>query len=240
MQFYSAIAHHYHEIFPFNPQQLHFIEHNAPAKVFSKLIEIGSARGSLTNACAAVGYNVSGLELDEQMVQLAKEEYPSIPFYAENMLLIDKVFNENSADVMLCFGNTLVHLNDLEQMQVFLNKALKLLKANGKLLLQFINYDRIIDQKIKALPTIENPSLTFVRDYKLISDTVLDFNATLTLNESGESIKNTQSLYPLRKAIFEKMAMQAGFTIKAFSSFRGEPWSENGMQSIFVCERGDL
>ncbi len=235
MQFYTAIAEHYESIFPFNAQQLIFIEHNAPSSTHTKLIEIGSARGSLTSACANAGYQVQGLELDNNMVKLAQVAYPSIPFFAENMLEMDQVFAKNTANVMVCFGNTLVHLTHLEQMQTFLNKAYKILRRNGKLLIQFINYDRIIEQSIKALPTIENKDITFVRDYQLISDSQLDFTVTLTIHQSGEKIQNTQQLYPLRKVDFEQMAQKAGFKTEAFTSFKGEAWHLNGMQSIFVC-----
>jgi len=237
MSFYSAIATYYHHIFPFNPQQLAFVQHHAPCASAPVLIEIGAARGSLTAACAKAGYQVTGLELDPLMVQLARKEHPSLLFHEADMLEMDAFFMPHSADTMLCFGNTLVHLQDLDQMQGFLNKAFNTLKPEGQLLVQFINYDRIIDQQIKALPSLSNEDISFERRYELISLSAIAFTACLTIKASGQNIENTQRLYPLRKADFEKVAHQAGFETRAYSSFKNEAWSPAGMQSVFVCTK---
>jgi len=237
MNFYSAIAAHYDAIFPFNPKQLSFIKTHAPSSEHKRLIEVGSARGVLTHACAKEGYQVRGLELDETMVAMAQIQYSDIPFYASNMLDLKYLFSMHSCDVMVCFGNTLVHLSRTESMLRFLKAAFITLEEKGKLLIQFINYDRIIDQNINALPTISNEDITFVRDYELVSDTRLLFNASLTVHADKKTTQNTQALYPLRKSAFEDLAQEAGFKCKAFGGFDGRTWSEDAMQSIFVCTK---
>lgn len=237
MNFYSAIATHYDAIFPFNPTQLEFITSHSPVKEFPRLIEIGSARGVLTNACAYAGYRVRGLELDSAMVTLAQFHYINLSFYCENMLNIEGLFPLQSCDTMVCFGNTLVHLPSIDDMSTFLRAAYKTLAPGGKLLIQFINYDRIIDQNIKALPTISNEDITFVRDYELESDSKLLFRATLTVHADRMSTQNIQSLYPLRKAAFESLATEVGFQCEAFSNFKSDNWTVDGMQSVFVCSK---
>lgn len=237
MHFYSAIAAHYDAIFPYNAQQLSFIASQAPLLHYPRLIEIGSARGVLTHACAQEGYQATGLELDHSMVALAQIHYPEVPFYAANMLDLEQQFSNNSCDTLVCFGNTLVHLSSTDEMFAFLKAAYKVLAENGKIMVQLINYDRIINQNIKALPTIKNDDITFVRDYELISDTKLLFKATLTVHADRMSTQNVQALYPLRKVTFETLAQEAGFRCQAFSSFKGEEWADDSMQSIFVCSK---
>lgn len=237
MNFYSTIAAHYEDIFPYNASQLHFISTQAPKNKHPKLIEIGAARGVLTQACSQEGYLAKGLELDNTMVAMAQINYSKTPFYSANMLDIEKLFPINSCDVMVCFGNTLVHLSSTDQISSFLTSAYKTLNQGGKLLIQFINYDRIIDQEIKALPTISNEDITFVRDYELVSDTQLHFKGTLTVHADRMSTQNTQTLFPLRRKTFETLAKDVGFTTQAFSNFKSEPWDKNLMQSIFSCTK---
>ena len=237
MNFYSTIAAHYDAIFPFNDQQLKFIVAHVPVKATTRLIEIGSGRGVLTNACAQKGYQVTGLELDSSMVALSQIQYPQVTFHCENMLNIKRLFRTKSTDAMVCFGNTIVHLPTTDEMLIFLKAAYETLSENGKLLLQFINYDRIIDQNIKALPTVKTDDISFVRDYELVSNTKLLFKSTLTVHADRTSTQGIQALFPLRRDTFESLAQEAGFTCKAYSNFKSEDWSEDGMQSIFVCRK---
>lgn len=237
MNFYSAIAGHYDAIFPYNAQQLSYIKTQTPLSNHPRLIEIGAARGVLTQACAQEGYQVKGLELDHTMVAIAQIQHPEITFHCANMLNLESLFPIQSCNTMVCFGNTLVHLNNANEILVFLKAAYKTLDENGKLLVQFINYDRIIDQNIKALPTIKNDDITFVRDYELISETQLLFKATLTVHADRMSTQNVQTLYPLRRAAFEALAEKAGFSTQAFGSFKGDEWTANSMQSIFACRK---
>lgn len=238
MNFYSSIAEHYDAIFPFNKQQLSFISSHSPVEKSSQLIEVGSGRGVLTNACAEAGYQVRGLELDATMVTLAQIQYPKVSFHCENMLNLERTFTPGSCDTMVCFGNTIVHLPSTEDMLTFLKAAYKTLSSNGTLLLQFINYDRILDNNIKALPTITTDKVSFVRDYELISETKLNFRATLTVHADRMSSQSLQALYPLRRERFEALAQEAGFSCEAYSNFKSEAWAADGMQSIFVCKKG--
>ncbi|MDA3853060.1 MAG: class I SAM-dependent methyltransferase [Bacteroidales bacterium] len=237
MNFYSAIAAHYDAIFPYNANQLSFITSQTPIVTSPRLIEIGSGRGVLAQACAQEGYQVKGLELENTMVAIAQLQYPDVTFHCANMLDLESTFSTSSCDAMVCFGNTLVHLSATDEILVFLKAAYKTLDENGKLMVQFINYDRIIDQNIKALPNIKNDAVTLVRDYELKSDTQLLFKATLTVHADRMSTQNVQALYPLRRAAFESLAEEAGFTCQAFGNFKGDKWTADSMQSIFVCTK---
>lgn len=237
MSFYSSIAENYAAIFPFNPVQFTFITQNVKKSELKQMLEIGSATGILTAACNAEAYPIQGLELDPEMVKIAQNQHPAVVFRQGNMLDLDRIYGQLTFDAMVCFGNTIVHLKDLAEIELFLAKAYKQLAAGGKLLIQFINYDRIIDHAIRALPSIENAHITFERRYDLIDHKALDFKATLTIHSTQEVISNTQRLLPLRRADFESIAWRQGFKTSVYGSFAMEPWSQDTMQSIFVCKK---
>jgi len=143
-------------------------------------------------------------------------------------------FGLNAFDAVICFGNTLVHLEGPDQILDFLRQSRSVLKKNGKLLFQIINYDRIIDQHIKGLPTIENEKIKFVRNYYYQPDqNIIDFETILTIKESGDKIENTIQLYPLRKVESNELLSKAGFSKNLFyGNFKREALNENSIPLI--------
>ncbi len=110
MKFYSSIAQKYDYIFPFKQAQIEFIK-----SVFStrtKLIEIGVGTGNLTIPLAKAGYVMSGLEFDEDMLDLARRKSSEVKWKQGDMREIDKIFQGDFFDGIICFGNTLVHLSN--------------------------------------------------------------------------------------------------------------------------------
>jgi hypothetical protein len=55
---------------------------------------------------------------------------------------------------MYCIGNVLPHLEGPKAILEALKRVAAGLRPQGKRLLQIINYDRILDQRIPGLPTI--------------------------------------------------------------------------------------
>jgi SAM-dependent methyltransferase len=155
------------------------------------------------------------------------------------MLEIERNFGTDSIDVIVCFGNTLVHLDGSEQLLNFFKQSRTVLKSDGKLLLQIINYERIIDQNIKALPTIENDAIKFVRNYRLHPDQKnLDFETILSIKKTGKTVKNTIQLYPLRKTEIEQLLKLAGYAeIKYFGNFKRDDLHENSIPLIIEVKK---
>ena len=237
MAFYNSIANNYDSIFPFNESQFTFISQNRNQQGTQSILEIGSATGSLAAACDKIGYSVEGLELDETMVKLARKKYPNIVFRQGNMLNLDRLYSSSEFETIVCFGNTIVHLQDLSEIIAFLSHVYNVLSERGRFLLQFINYDRILDFKETSLPRIENEHITFERNYKIKSELSIDFNTHLWVRATQEHIYNTQALYPLRKQAFETIAHSLGFKTRVYGNFAQTPWSIDAMQSIFICEK---
>lgn len=128
------------------------------------------------------------------------------------MLKLDTSIDKNSVDGIVCFGNTLVHLNSLNEIADFLKQSKKVLKPNRKLLLQIVNYDKILSKNITQLPLIENEEVIFERYYyyrKL--ENKIDFNTRLTVKAIQRIIKNSIELLPLKKNELAYFFYEAGF-----------------------------
>ncbi|PXY02884.1 class I SAM-dependent methyltransferase [Marinifilum breve] len=238
MDFYQSISKYYQYIFPLNKMQLDFIgKSHQQAKDQLSVLDIGCAIGDLSLELVESYQKVTGIDLDKGMIDKAiikGKSLKNLEFHLQNMLELDTAFGSNSFDIIACFGNTLVHLNSDEEVLQFFRTAKAVLKKDGKLLFQIINYDRIIDQKIDHLPTIENEVIKFERNYKYHSSLgKVDFETILSIKESNHSIQNCIALLALRKAKIEELLHKAGFSnISFFGNFKRENLTENSMPLI--------
>jgi len=235
MNFYQSIADHYEEIFPLNKAQIEFIKRVFNNTNMLSVLDIGCGTGSLSFELSGLFRKVTAIDLDEAMLNVANnksqisKDKPS--FLQLDMLNIQKEFGANAFDAVICFGNTLVHLEGPDQILDFFHQSKSVLKKDGKLLFQIINYDRIIDQQINSLPTIENDSIKFIRNYHYHHDrNIVDFETILTIKHTGEKIENTIQLYPLRKLEINELLSKAGFSKNLFfGNFKREALNENSI-----------
>jgi 2-polyprenyl-3-methyl-5-hydroxy-6-metoxy-1,4-benzoquinol methylase len=238
MDFYSAISTHYNEIFPVNKAQLSFIKSCITEHTKKNLLDIGCGTGGLPINLYNDFNSISAIDTNKKMLEIAQEsaENMSIDFRAISMLEIDYYYDNHVFDVVVCFGNTLVHLQNKDEITTFFMKSKMLLKPFGKLLFQIINYDNIIENNIKGLPTIENTHIKFTRQYDADNEGRIDFNTELLIKETGEKLNNTVKLLPIRKAELEIALKDAGFsTIKSYSSFKKDSYNPLSLPLIIEC-----
>ncbi len=239
--FYSSIADVYDKIFPLQPPQIAFVE-SALDKKHPEILDIGCATGSLAVELAKRHYTVTGIDFDHELLRLAElkavQEGMDIQFKKMDMRKIPEHFSKNSFDAVLCCGNTLVHLTDISEIRHFLAQTAVILRSGGVLLLQIINYDRILDEGIRGLPAIENEQLRFERYYDYDQESgLIDFRTILTVKDTGQTIENIIPLFPLRKKDLIGMLSPAGFTgIQTFGNFDGQPFLPDSIPLIVKAE----
>lgn len=237
--FYQSIAKVYDYIFPKNRKQLEFIEKISKIKENEKILDIGCATGNLSSLLAERTKNITGIDLDRGLLNEAKNKNLNIEFIELNMLQIDKKFKENSFDKIVSFGNTIVHLDSVGEVEEFFYKVYGLLKKEGYFMVQIINYDRIIEKDIKNLSTVDNQKIKFVRDYTLTDNNKkVEFITELTIKKNHEIIKNSVVLLALRKNNIKDILEKIGFiNIEFYGNFMGEELKENSEPLIFVAKK---
>jgi len=139
MTVYSLMAEHYEEIFPLDPAVVEFVRSAISGKGDGAVLDVGCATGSLARALAADGWNVTGIDTDEAMLAIARERAGAIGgseaarprFIRGDMRALEGLFPAASFDLVLCLGNTLVHLEDGRAIGDFLRRARALLAPEG-------------------------------------------------------------------------------------------------------------
>ena len=192
MSFYQQIAPYYHHIFKINVLQIDFIKSKIPEKE-AKLLDVGCGIGTLSFELINYYSNILGIDMDAEMINAAlnKNKSKSVQFQQLSMLDLKGFIDKNSLDGIICFGNTVVHLNSLNEIADFLQQAKTALKVGGKLLLQIVNYDKIIAKNIQQLPLIDNDEIIFERTYNYkASENKIDFNTRLKVKSTKQIIEN--------------------------------------------------
>lgn len=241
-QFYTSIASHYDHIFPFNPAQIEFLRNVIPYNG-AKILDVGCATGNMTFALTHFGFPTWAFDFDAQMVDIAlksKSEDTMFPIIEQlDMRLIDERYPENFFDTVLCFGNTLVHLLTDDDTRKFIQAAYRVLSPEGKLTIQILNYQHIVDQKIKSLPTIDNEHVSFERNYVFSGETnLIDFHTKLLVKSTGQVIENRVQLCAIRKNRLQEILLECGFSnLEFYGSFNSEALLENSLQLIVSCQK---
>ena len=111
-----------------------------------KVLDIGCGVGNLTKYIMDKGFNVEGIDLSKEMLNIAKQKYSDIKFYEMNMKEI--TLRKKYDGIMLDYS--LFHLTKKEVIEV-LPKYYDLLNSNGKILLilQYGQGERIVNEPLK-------------------------------------------------------------------------------------------
>lgn len=241
-QFYTSIAPHYQHIFPFNPAQIEFLRNVLPYNG-ARILDVGCATGDLAFALTHFGFPTWAFDFDAQMVQIAqktKQEDSMFPVFEQlDMRQIDERFPESYFDTVICFGNTLVHLLNDGDIHKFIQAAFKVLSPEGKLTIQILNYQHILENQVKSLPLIDNEHIRFERNYEFGDESgLIDFNTKLTVKSTGQEIRNSTKLYAIRQNKLQEILEEAGFSaIEFFGSFNREPITATSLPLVLTCQK---
>lgn len=221
MGFYEELSKYYDIVFPFGKPQFKFMLKRIKEK--GNVLDLASGTGNYSIALAKHGHHVTAVDLDEEMIKKIQDknkvEGTDVNPCVLDMKDIDR-FEENTYDAVVCIGNSLVHLDDTEDIKDVLSKMYNLLSDKGVVILQIVNYDRILKYDVKELPLIDRPEsgVKFVRNYDIEDGKVL-FKTKLIIDDS-RTYDNCIKLYPLQSEELVNLLKEAGFSdIKLYGGF---------------------
>lgn len=247
MDFYEEISPYYDYIFPAGEEQLKLISDIAgePPK---RILDIACGTGAYSVRLAQAGHNVWGMDFDAEMIRLARSKAArnnvQAAFFTGDMLELDKAIGNvgpgsaslggpgglgsaspgstgNKFDCIFCIGNSIVHLGSKDAIRTAVIKMKEQLAPGGSIVLQVINFDRILEKGVTSLPTIANEKagLVFRRNYTRDEITgLIYFDTVLNVDKKTDPVclSNRVELFPLTSSILEGILMDAGIDSFAF------------------------
>lgn len=231
MSFYQDLTPYYDEIFPANHKQLDFIQSYIQQ---GDLLDVGAGTGNTAAALAQLGYHVTAIEPEPSMYENLKEKAQHTAQLTALPLTMQQCSElQDQYDAIYCIGNTLVHLNSVEEVGAWLKETRRLLRKDGTLIIQIVNIEKIKDHKEFHFPSMVKKDFTFDRAYDLNGEKI-KFTTSITTDDSNFS--NTISLLKLTAQALLASISEAGFqSVEAFSNFEKTPYDPNGAALIVAA-----
>lgn len=213
MRFYQILAAYYDTIFPFSGSKEQFFLDLIANKPSSSALDLGCATGALVGLLTRLNWTAVGVDLSPDLIRLARQQHPGT-FLQEDMLgFLER--SEKEYELIVCIGNTLPHLPK-ENLKLFLTLATKHLNPGGKLILQAVNYHKILTDRPPGLPTIkrQEEGVTFTRLYEYNQDGSITFSSILETPQGSE--KSDVTLWPfshqdIRELLPPKLTIEAEY-----------------------------
>ncbi len=215
MDFYKLLSEFYDELFPVNPGEMDFLISRVEGA--RRVLDVGCGTGNKTVLFKDAAEMIFGADIDRNMLEKAREKHSAANvFYLERGLGdLGNEFEACSLDVVLCLGNVLPHLNSLARIQEALLEIYGIIRGGGRIIVQILNYDRIIKGGIEDLPVLESGEVKFLRRNKWRGDEMF-FLTTLVLKGSGKEYSGSSPFYALPEKSLSKAFHLPGLRKRSF------------------------
>lgn len=118
-----------------------------------RLLDLGCGTGEHSRFLASKGFDVTGVDSSPAMIEKATDSPvpANLRFVLGNIAQVASL-TEGTFDGALCVGNTLPHLADRQALEALATGLRSRLRPAAPFLLQVLNYERILEKGIRALP----------------------------------------------------------------------------------------
>lgn len=224
------------------------------APFFQKLFEENKVKKILDLACgtghhsiffANSGYEVTGVDLSERMLQIARKNAKGVSgvrFIKAGFLDVYPKL-KNRVDAVICLGNSLPHLLSQKELKKTLQNVYNLLNPGGIFILQNRNYDKILKKKIRFMPPNiterDGEKIVFFRILDFLKDKVL-FNLVTFRQKEGKWSFQTKStpLRPILRKEIENLLIGQGFKEqKIYGDYNFSTFEKHVSEDLIVFAR---
>jgi len=239
MAFYTDISLVYDDLFPVSPEQRALFVSLMDDGGARSVVDCGCGTGAQLQSFAVAGLSCFGFDPDPSLVAIARRKlaaYPKTRIETGSFADLTGLVPFPS-DLLMCLGNSLVHVPQDEASRFFADAG-GALSRSGTLLLQILNYERLLREGVTDLPLIRasEGAVEFRRHYDWEGDRKVLFRTSLRLSGEDEPrmVRNEIPLYPIYPEELWEMMASAGFSnVRFFGDFARSEFSP-GSEAL-VC-----
>ncbi len=203
-------------------------------------LDAGCGTGFHSLLLSRLGVAVAGVDASPGMIERARENARRLGstitlhtggFSEISSLVAGDPASPGPFDAVFCLGNSLVHLLTDAELSEALTNFRAVLRPGGVLIVQILNYERILSEKKELLGRREAGGTTFERRYAYHGETV-----TFTISRGGKA--ESVTLRPLTRPMLEAACDAAGFTeIAAFGDLAMGRFDPAGSADLVLTAR---
>jgi len=243
MSFYETLAEVYDLIFPVREKTVDFLAEGLEPG--AAVLDLACGTGNYACRLAERGFRVVGIDADPVMIERAEKKRGNLPveFRCGDMRRVDELCPERFA-LAFCIGNSLPHLATEEEIGSVLGRVHGLIAPGGRVVLQIVNFDRLLGGGRVELPAIEikEKGILFQRRYEKGPDARrVFFRVELTVRTKGGSkkLEDRVPLLVLESRRLKELFEEAGFRdCRLFGNFGGEPFGAESAAVVAVGRCG--
>ncbi len=182
---------------------------------FRKTLDAGCGSGFHSILLSSLGIEVTGIDTSKKMIDLAKKNASrhqvSAKFTETDFLTFPEQV-QDSFDAIFCLGNSLAHLLSKHELDTVAENFRRGLLPGGYLIIQLLNYAKILNKKERLVGITEYGNKIFIRFYDF-KEHLIQFN--ILILEKGKSGFSHQmistQLYPWRLSELQNTLQKNGF-----------------------------
>jgi len=242
---YQDLAHYYGILFPVSEAQKQFLAPMVEICQGCRLpwLDVGCGVGALFDWLTGRGVDARGIDPDEAFIDQAHRSMNLDDNWIQCAAMndIDRVFPDASFGSITCLGNVLAHARDLEEIRGFIAKARRRLVAEGRLILQIVNYDRVLSTHDASFPLLrrtapDGTALVFERRYSFDEYRPggrIRFDTRLRIGD--QTIENTAWLLPIQKEELLTLTQEVFPEVQVYGDYDKNPWSMESAATVLVA-----
>lgn len=239
--FYNSVSQFYDEMIGFEDSLQNRI--NIFGTLFSgrnieTAADVGCGSGLDTIALASLGCNVTGFDTSAEMIGLAEKnaKKKKVTAVFKNSG-VDKIRKSefNKYDLIISLGNALANINPA-LLAASLNNMAKMLKDGGLIVVQILNYDKILKEKPVVIGSKTVEENTIVRFYDYLPGSLSFYILKLNNKNPQQSSLYKTEIYPYKKAEIAKLFKEAKFqNLKFYGSLKLEKYEAGKSKDLIIA-----
>jgi len=186
-----------------------------------------------------MGVKTIGADISQKMLDRAKKNARrsgvTLTWIHSSLQNLTKSLRQ-TFDIIFCLGNSLPHVSKKNQLQDVLKQFYELLNPRGGIILQLLNYHKILQNKERIVHITKQDHREYVRFYDFSSKKI-QFNILQIDWETHPPSYSLQSttLYPYTKSELKQALEIAGFNrIKYYSDLQLSKFTEKKSRNLIV------
>ncbi len=245
--FYDSIADSYDSMFSFDSRLVaarQFVGALGERVKAAAAVDVGCGTGAYSLALAAAGIRTIAADVSQTMLDKAHANASRLGISIECRLAGLEELTEAitcPVDLIVCMGNTLPHLLTPESLASALDGCHGILNSGGHLVLQLLNYERILARRERVVGVSRNADREFVRFYDFI-DPLIQFN--LLELDWGKPVLTTSlsgtMLFPYKAAQLRSALAARGFgEVELFGGLGFKTYDSESSETLLILARRD-
>jgi SAM-dependent methyltransferase len=244
-EFYDALAPDYDSMTGFSKRLVHekpFFKLLIERYTIHSALDAGCGTGFHSFLLAQLGVRVTALDVSPAMIREVERHAKEL-----NLTVITiqagftslRTMNLPQFDALFSMGNSVAHLLTDAELQTTFENFAAVLKSQGTLFIQNLNYDRILAQKDRVQSIKETGDKTFVRFYDY-RENLLSFNI-LTIDRARGDPHQSMRTVQLRPWLAEELVHKlhrSGFAeIKLFGGIAMDEFQPGASKDLVILAR---